>query len=257
VRSDDHDHVAAVLARRTLDATQFGDVLREALQQPEAHLGAGLLTSAEHDHHLDLVPRLEEPLDVPLLGGVVVRVDLQAEADLLEDRVRLVLAGFAGLHVGLVLELAEVHELADRRSRRRSDLDEVEACFVRQPQRVLDAHDADLFAVGAHEPHLGNTDAVVDAGLADVLLLRRRGAAGHGEGPRARTRDGGLAGATAPDVHGVPTRTRRRRAPRRPSGEERGPGPAVRSAPGWEEASASRAGSTPSVPGPGVGTTDR
>ena len=37
---------------------------------------------------------------------------------------------------------------------------------------VLDADDPDLLAVGADQPHLRNTDAVVDPGLADVPLLR-------------------------------------------------------------------------------------
>ena len=34
-----------------------------------------------------------------------------------------------------------------------------------QPQRILDAHDADLLALGTDEPHLGDADPVVDAGL--------------------------------------------------------------------------------------------
>ena len=72
----------------------------------------------------------------------------------------------------LVLELAEVHELADRRAGRRRDLDQVEVRLLGQPQRVLHADDADLLAVGADQPHLGDADPLVDAGLADVVLLR-------------------------------------------------------------------------------------
>ena len=34
------------------------------------------------------------------------------------------------------------------------------------------AHDPDLLTVGADKPHLGDTDAVVDPWLADVMLLR-------------------------------------------------------------------------------------
>jgi hypothetical protein len=41
-----------------------------------------------------------------------------------------------------------------------------------EPERVLDADDADLFSVGADKPDLGNPDPVVDAGLsADAYLL--------------------------------------------------------------------------------------
>src|ERR1700722_14186331 len=92
VRSDHHDHVPAVLLGLSLDEAQFLDVTGEALQQPEPEFGPGLLTSPEHDRHLDLVPLPEEPLDVALLGAVVVRVDLRPELDLLDDRLRLVLA---------------------------------------------------------------------------------------------------------------------------------------------------------------------
>jgi hypothetical protein len=84
-----------------------------------------------------------------------VRVDLQAEPDLLEDRVRLVAPGLTGLHVRLVLELAEVHELATGGRASGRDLDEVEIGLLRQLQRLLDADDADLLPVGADQPHLG------------------------------------------------------------------------------------------------------
>jgi hypothetical protein len=173
-RRDDHDHVAAVLLGRGLHDAELGDVLRQSLEQAVAQFGTGLLPTAEHDRHLDLVATLEEPLDVALLGAVVVRVDLRAELDLLDDRVDLVLARFACLHGGFVLELAEVHELGNRRLGHRCHLDEVKVCLRGEAQSVLDAHDADLLAVRADQPHLGNPDAVVDAWLADVLLLRSR-----------------------------------------------------------------------------------
>jgi len=61
-----------------------------------------------------------------LLGAVVVRVDLGPELDLLDDRLGLVLTRLAGLERGLVLELAVVHQLADRRPGGRRDLDQIE-----------------------------------------------------------------------------------------------------------------------------------
>ena len=189
--AEHHDHVAAVLLRRALDEAELDDVLGESLQQPEAQLGAGLLATAEHDRDLHLVAGLEEPLDVALLGAVVVRVDLRPELDLLDHGVDLVLAGLTGLQSRFVLELAEVHELADRRAGRGGHLDQVEVSLLGQPQRVLDAHDADLLAVGSDEPHLGYPDAVVDAGLADVLLLRFGRDRGDEKGSRRR-REGSL-----------------------------------------------------------------
>src|SRR5699024_5549515 len=165
VRADHHDHVASVLLRLGLDRAQFLNVLGQTCQQPAPEFGPGLFTTTEHDRHLDLVPTLEEPDDVTLLGLVVVRVDLRAELDLLDDRVRLVLARLACLDRGLVLELAVVHQLGDRRTGGRRDLDQVEIGFLGQTQCVLHGNDSGLLTVGPDESDLGHPDAVIDAGL--------------------------------------------------------------------------------------------
>src|SRR5690554_1975174 len=165
--TEHHRHVAPVLLGHRLDEAELGDVVGETLQETHTHLGARLLATAEHDHDLDLVARLEEALDVALLGPVVVRVDLEAEPDLLESRVGLVPARLARLHVGLVLELAVVHELRDGGSSVRGDLDEIEVGLLREAQRVLDADDADLLAARSDEADLADADPLVDAGLAD------------------------------------------------------------------------------------------
>ncbi len=169
VRAEHHDHVAAVLLRRGLDEAQLRDVLGQLLQQPEAQLGAVLLATAEHDRDLDLVPGAQEPHDVTLLGLVVVRVDLRTKLHLLDDHVRLVPTGLASLLGVLVLELAVVHELADRRLALRGDLDEVEVRLLGKLQGLVGRHDADRLPVGSDEPDLGNPDPVVDSQLgADV-----------------------------------------------------------------------------------------
>ena len=145
---------------------------------------------------LTLSPAFEEPHHVTLLGLVVMGVDLRPELHLLDDRERLVAACLPGLLGALVLELAVVHELADRRARGRSDLDEVEVGLLGEPQGVLDAHDADLLAVRADQADLRHADAVVDARLsadADLLVstswrdgaeTRRSGATPRHDGTR-------------------------------------------------------------------------
>src|SRR6476661_38450 len=124
-----------------------------------------------------------------LLGAVVVRVDLRAQLDLLDDRLRLVLTRFPGLDRGLVLELAVVHELADRWPRSGRDLDQIEVGFLCQLERVVDRDDPDLLPLRPHEPDFGRTDALVDACFgADVTslsLISAAGASGSGFcGPR-------------------------------------------------------------------------
>jgi len=97
VRPDNHDHVPAVLLRSGLDEAELGDITRKPLQELEPELGPGLLTSPEHDRYLDLVALLEEPLDMALLGAVIVRVDLGPQLDLLDHSLGLVLARLPGL----------------------------------------------------------------------------------------------------------------------------------------------------------------
>jgi hypothetical protein len=144
------------------------------LEQAHAHLRPRLLAAPEHDHHLDLVALPQEPFDVALLGAVVMRVNLQAEADLFQHRVGLAAAGVAGLLGGLVLVLPVVHELRDRRARVRRDLDQVEVGFRGQPQGHLQFDNPHLFPGGAHEAHFRHSDAVVDPGFADDSLLVAR-----------------------------------------------------------------------------------
>jgi hypothetical protein len=97
VRADDHDHVSAVLLRRALDVAELRHIGGHPLKQPVTHLRAGLLATPEHDHDFDLVTRVQETLDVALFRPIVVWVDLEPKPDLLEHRVRLVLARFTVL----------------------------------------------------------------------------------------------------------------------------------------------------------------
>jgi hypothetical protein len=97
VRPDHHDHVPAVLLRRSLHEAKVLDIPGQALQQLEPELGPGLLATPEHDRDLDLVALLQEALDVALLGPVVVRIDLRPQLDLLDHSLGLVLARLPGL----------------------------------------------------------------------------------------------------------------------------------------------------------------
>ncbi len=100
-----------------------------------------------------------------LLGLVVVVVDLRSKLLFLDDGLLLVLARLARLLSCLVLELAVVHDLADRWSGVGSDFDKVEIGVGSDAKGVLDAHDADLLAAGSDQSDFWNSDALVDAGL--------------------------------------------------------------------------------------------
>src|ERR1700722_3586222 len=135
----------------------------EPLQQLVAKLGPRLLAATEHDRHLDLVALLEEPLDVTFLSPVVVRVNFRADLDFLDDGLSLVLTRFPGFERRLVLELAVVHQLADRWSRGRRDFDQVEVCFLSKPEGVGNRHDPYLLTRWAYQPYFRYPDTLVDA----------------------------------------------------------------------------------------------
>ena len=100
-----------------------------------------------------------------LLGLVVVRVDLGSQLLFLDDGLLLVLARLACLLSRLVLELAVVHDLADRRFGVRGYFDEVEIGIRGDAECVFDAHDAYLLTTRSDQADFRYANALVDAGL--------------------------------------------------------------------------------------------
>src|SRR6476620_6006089 len=142
--SQQHHHVAAVLERRRLYLPDLLHVLRQPHQQVSPTLRMALLPAAEHDRHLDLRALVEEALDVPLLGVVVVDPDLRPELDLLDVDRHLVLPRELGLLLLLVAVLAVIHHLRDGRIGLRGDLDEIEVLAPRVLARFVRVLDTDL-----------------------------------------------------------------------------------------------------------------
>jgi hypothetical protein len=98
-------------------------------------------------------------------------VDVRAHLDLFDLDDLLALARLVGPLLRLVLELADVEDLADRRVRVGRDLDEVEPGRVGAGERVADRNDPDIFAILIDETDLGYVDLSVDA---RALAGRRR-----------------------------------------------------------------------------------
>jgi len=130
-----------------------------------------LLAASEQNHCLDLVAGLKEAFGTLALGLVVVHVDLQAETNLLEDRVGLVTARFFCLLRRFVLELAEVHDLRDGRLGIGSNLNQIQVGLLSQTKCVFNTDYTDLFALRANKTDLRNADSVVGTGIADAFLL--------------------------------------------------------------------------------------
>ena len=107
----------------------------------------------------------EEANDVTLLGLVIVGIDLGSQLLFLDDCLLLVLARLARLLSRLVLELAVVHDLANRRFGVWSYFDEVEIGIRGDAESVFDAHDAYLLATWSDQADFRYSNALVDAGL--------------------------------------------------------------------------------------------
>jgi len=102
---------------------------------------------------------------VTFLGLVVVRVDLGTKLLFLDDGLLLVLARLARLLRRLVLELAVVHDLADRRLGVGRYFDKVEIGIRGDAECIFDAHNAYLFTARPNKSDFGYANALVDTGL--------------------------------------------------------------------------------------------
>ena len=100
-----------------------------------------------------------------LFGLVVVRVDLGTQLLFLDDGLLLVLARLACLLSRLVLVLAVVHDLANRRFCIWSYFDKVEIGVHGDAEGVFDAHDAYLLATWSNQADFRYSNALVDTGL--------------------------------------------------------------------------------------------
>ena len=112
------------------------EVRPDPLEQPYAEFLVRHLPAAETQRHLRLVAFLEEADQIPQLDLVVALVGAGAELDLFHLDLLLLELGLVRLLLLAVLELAEVHELADWRYRQWGDFDEVDFLFFRQPHRI-------------------------------------------------------------------------------------------------------------------------
>ena len=172
-------HVAAFHLGLAFDNCHILQVIGKTLKDGQALFGVGHLAAAEHDRDLDLVSTLQEAKHVLLLGGVVAHVDLRAELHFLGFDLVLVLTSLLCLDGLVVLELAVVHDAADRRISLRGDLYQVVAFALCDAQSLRSRVDAQLGSVVADQATFLGPDLVVEPWLlssysAHLLLMTKR-----------------------------------------------------------------------------------
>src|SRR2546428_2488268 len=116
----------------------------------------------EHHGYLGLVPVGQEPLHLAHLRLQIVLIGPRSQLDFLEMRTLLVLLGGVGFLAQLILVLAEVHDLTDRRLSRRRDLDKIISQFFRFLQGINRRHDAELFALRTDDAYWRYSDLSID-----------------------------------------------------------------------------------------------
>src|SRR5690606_31417113 len=186
-RRDHHDHLPALELRKLLDGAVLLQILLHAPEQLRAELLVGHLAAPEAQRDLRLVALTQEAHQVAKLDLVISLIRAGPEFDLFDLRLLLLLAGGLSLLVLLEHELAVVHDPAYRGVRVRCDLDEVQTRVFGGRKSLLNAHDADLLAVGTDYTNPGRSDLLIapDAfTLGDSVLLTSLGQNDYGRGSR-------------------------------------------------------------------------
>jgi len=158
---------------------------RDAVQKLQTKLLVRHLAAAEAQGDLHLVAFAEEFQHGAHLHIVIVGIGPGTELDLLDLDDVLLLAGLGLAFLLLVLELAEVHDLADRRFRVRRDLDKIKTGLFGHHHGTGGGDDSDVLAIGADQSDLGAADSLVDTGARFALRRGVVGSAGYGGVPCA------------------------------------------------------------------------
>src|SRR2546422_3683582 len=162
LRGQQHHHLPPLQPRKLLDDAVRLEVAADALQQTDAEFLVRHLAAAETQRDLGLVAFAQEPDQVPELDLVIALVGTGAEFHFLDlDLLELQLRFVRSLRLA-VLELAEIHDPADRRLGERRDFDQIEFCRLCSCHCIRDRHDADLLTVFAYQANLGDGDLPID-----------------------------------------------------------------------------------------------
>lgn len=111
------------------------------------------------------------------------RVGVRTELDLFDFDCLLLLAGLGFALLLFVLELAEIHDLTDRRIGIGRDLDQIQTCILCHNKRARRGYDPNVFAVGANQADFRAPDAIIDAWAGVARRGRVMRSAGYGAIP--------------------------------------------------------------------------
>ena len=156
-----------------LDDSLVAEIFDQPFQNFASQSLARHFAAAEEDGCLHLVAIFEEANHVIFFGLVVVIVDVDAELHFLDDDPCLFLLGLAVLLFLLVEKLAVIHNAADRRLRRRRNLNQVEPFLFCELERLEGWNDAELLAQIIDYTNFASPDALIGANEAFIDTILR------------------------------------------------------------------------------------
>src|SRR5271169_2233452 len=170
LRRQDGVERIALHARPELDDPLVADVLDQPFEDLPSQVGVRHFPAAEEYGGLHLVAVFQEAQHVVLFELIIVLVHVDAELHFLDGDDLLMLLGRAFLFFLFVDVLAEIHDSAHRRLRRRRYLYQVKVLFPGQLERFEGLQDADLLAFVVDHAHFARTNTVIctDKSLVDT-----------------------------------------------------------------------------------------
>ena len=162
-RRQQNAHHAAFHARRALGDGDVLERVAHAQQLLAAEVLIRHLAAAEAEQKLHPVAGLEELARLADLAVDVAVIGTVAEAELLDGGDGGLLLRLVLFLVLLILELAVVENTAHRWLGLGGDLDQVELRLLREANRLVDRHDADLLTSSADQTDLRGADLAIDS----------------------------------------------------------------------------------------------
>ncbi len=126
-----------------------------------AHILVSHFSAAMENHGLHFVPLAEEADDLILPHLIIVLGGGRPELYFLDVRALLVLFRFVRFLVLLVLKLPVIHQLANRRHRRRRDFHHIQPGIPCRLHRVEQRHHAKLIPSFVHHAYFPSANALV------------------------------------------------------------------------------------------------
>ena len=169
VRTEHHGHVPALQSRHCLYLGVGLGSSCDFVEDVSTQLGMGDLTATEHNGDLYLVTFVEELLHLFGFRFEIALADLGPVLHFLDHHLGGLLSRlFCSLSV-LVFPLPVVHDSTDGGAGFGGDLNQIQLEVAGQCERIRQCLDAQLGSFRGNDPNFTSTNAVVDAGLPDLV----------------------------------------------------------------------------------------